>query len=88
MQENNAEMSNRGFTLTERTKEEKLLVACYKLVRYKLRKLQIAGVEVISLAQALNVIKDFLDKEKAITITTFNARLLQAKGKVEDVILS
>jgi hypothetical protein len=50
MQENDAEMSNKGFTLTEQTKEEKLPVACYKLVRYKLRKLQIAGVEVISLA--------------------------------------
>ena len=50
MQENNAEMSNRGFTLAKRIKEEELLVACYKLVCYKLRKLQIAGIEVISLA--------------------------------------
>jgi len=50
MQENDAEMSNKGFTLTEQTKEEELLVACYKLVRYKPRKLQIAGVEVTSLA--------------------------------------
>ena len=50
MQKNNAEMSNKGFTFTELTKEEELLVACYKLVRYKPRKLQIAGVEVTSLA--------------------------------------
>jgi len=50
MQENNAEMSNRGFTFAKRTKEEKLPVACYKLIRYKPRKLQIASVEVTSLA--------------------------------------
>ena len=50
MQENNAEMLNREFTLIKQTKEKELLVACYKLIYYKLRKLQIAGVEVISLA--------------------------------------
>ena len=50
MQENDAKMSNREFTLIKQTKEEELLVACYKLVRYKLRKLQIAGVKVTSLA--------------------------------------
>jgi hypothetical protein len=50
MQENDAEMSNREFTLIKRIKEEKLLVACCKLVRYKLRKLQIANIEVTSLA--------------------------------------
>jgi hypothetical protein len=50
MQENDAKMSNKEFTLIKRTKEEELLVACYKLVRYKLRKLQIASVEVTSLA--------------------------------------
>jgi hypothetical protein len=50
MQENDAEMSNREFTLTKQIKEEKLLVACYKLVYYKLRKLQIANIKVISLA--------------------------------------
>jgi hypothetical protein len=50
MQENNAEMSNKEFTPIKQTKEEKLLVACYKLIRYKLRKLQIAGIKVISLA--------------------------------------
>jgi len=43
-------MSNKGFTLTKQIKEEELLVACYKLIRYKLRKLQIADVEVTSLA--------------------------------------
>ena len=76
MQENDAEMSNKGFTPTKQTKEEELPVACCKPIYYKLKKLQIAGVKVTSLAQALNVIKDFLDKEKAITITTFNAKLL------------
>jgi hypothetical protein len=50
MQENDTEMSNKEFTLIKRTKEEELLVACYKLICYKLRKLQIASVEVISLA--------------------------------------
>jgi len=50
MQENDAEMSNKGFTFAERIKEKELPVACCKLVRYKLRKLQIAGVEVTSLA--------------------------------------
>jgi hypothetical protein len=50
MQENDTEMSNREFTLIKRIKEEELLVACYKLVYYKPRKLQIASVEVISLA--------------------------------------
>jgi len=50
MQENDAEMSNKGFTPTKRIKEEELPVARYKLIRYKPRKLQIAGVEVTSLA--------------------------------------
>jgi hypothetical protein len=50
MQENNAKMSNKEFTLIKQTKEKELLVTCYKLVYYKLRKLQIAGIEVISLA--------------------------------------
>ena len=50
MQENDTKMSNREFILIKRIKEEELLVACYKLVRYKLKKLQITSVEVISLA--------------------------------------
>jgi hypothetical protein len=50
MQENNAEISNKEFTFTKRIKEEELLIACYKLVHYKLRKLQIANIEVTSLA--------------------------------------
>jgi hypothetical protein len=50
MQENNAEMSNKEFTLIKQTKEEELLIACYKLICYKLKKLQIANIEVISLA--------------------------------------
>ena len=50
MQENDAKMSNRGFTLAKQIKEEELLVAYYELGRYKPRKLQIASVEVTSLA--------------------------------------
>jgi hypothetical protein len=50
MQENDIKMLNRKFTLIKRIKEEELLIACYKLVCYKLKKLQIASVEVISLA--------------------------------------
>jgi hypothetical protein len=50
MQENDTKILNKGFTLAKRTKEEELLVACYKLVCYKLKKLQIANVKVISLA--------------------------------------
>jgi hypothetical protein len=50
MQENNAEMSNKEFIPIKRIKEEELLVACYKLIRYKLRKLQIASIKVTSLA--------------------------------------
>jgi hypothetical protein len=50
MQENDAKMSNREFTPIKRIKEEELLIACRKLIRYKPRKLQIASVEVTSLA--------------------------------------
>ena len=50
MQENDAEMSNKGFTPTKQTKEEELPVACCKPIYYKLQKLQIAGVKVTSLA--------------------------------------
>jgi hypothetical protein len=50
MQENNAKILNKEFTFTKQIKEEELLVACYKLVYYKLRKLQITSIEVISLA--------------------------------------
>jgi hypothetical protein len=50
MQENNTKISNKEFTFTEQIKEEELLVTCYKIVYYKLRKLQIANIEVTSLA--------------------------------------
>jgi hypothetical protein len=50
MQENDAKMLNRESTLIKRIKEEELLVAYYKLIYYKLRKLQIANIEVTSLA--------------------------------------
>ena len=39
MQENNAKILNKEFTFIKQIKEEELLVACYKLVYYKLRKL-------------------------------------------------
>jgi hypothetical protein len=32
-------MLNKEFTFTKQTKEEELLVACYKTIYYKLRKL-------------------------------------------------
>jgi hypothetical protein len=50
MQENDTKMLNREFTLIKQTKEEELLVACYKLVYYKPKKLQIANIKVTSLA--------------------------------------
>jgi hypothetical protein len=50
MQENDTKMLNKEFTLIKQTKEEELLIARYKLVHYKLRKLQIANIEVTSLA--------------------------------------
>jgi hypothetical protein len=50
MQENNIKILNKKFIFIKQIKKEELLVACYKLVYYKLRKLQIAGIEVISLA--------------------------------------
>jgi hypothetical protein len=39
MQKNNTKMLNKEFTFTEQIKEEELLVACYKIIYYKLRKL-------------------------------------------------
>ena len=50
MQKNNAEISNKGFTFAEQIKEKELPVACYKLIHYKPRKLQIANIKVTSLA--------------------------------------
>jgi hypothetical protein len=50
MQENNTDMLNREFTFIKQTKEKELLVACYKLIYCKLRKLQIANIKVTSLA--------------------------------------
>ena len=76
MQENEAEISSAKQTPAKEAKNEELLVARYAFAPYKLTKLQIAGTEVISLAQALNIIKNFPDKEKAITIIAFNATLL------------
>jgi hypothetical protein len=48
----------------------------YAFALYKLIKLQIAGIKVTSLAQALNIVKNLPDKEKAATIITFNIILL------------
>ena len=76
MQENEAKVSSAKQTLAKEAKNKELLVARYAFAPYKLTKLQIANTEVTSLAQALNVIKNLPDKEKAITIIAFNAILL------------
>jgi predicted short-subunit dehydrogenase-like oxidoreductase (DUF2520 family) len=76
MQENEAEISSVKQTLAKEAKNEELLVARYAFTLYKLIKLQIANIKVTSLAQALNVIKNLPDKEKATTIITFNIILL------------
>jgi hypothetical protein len=76
IQENEAEILSVKQTFTKEAKNKELLVACYIFIPYKLIKLQIANIKVTSLAQALNVIKNLLNKEKAIIIITFNAILL------------
>jgi predicted short-subunit dehydrogenase-like oxidoreductase (DUF2520 family) len=76
MQENKAKISSAKQTLIKEAKNKELLVTRYAFALYKLIKLQIANIKVTSLAQALNVIKNFLDKKKAITIITFNIILL------------
>jgi len=76
MQENEAKISSAKQTPIKEAKNEELLVARYAFIPYKLIKLQIANIEVTSLAQALNVIKNLPDKEKATTIIAFNAILL------------
>jgi hypothetical protein len=76
MQENEAEISSVKQTPAKEAKNKELLVARYIFAPYKLTKLQIASIKVTSLAQALNVIKNLPDKEKATTIITFNIILL------------
>jgi hypothetical protein len=76
MQENEAEISSAKQTPAKEAKNKELLVARYAFAPYKPTKLQIANTKVTSLAQALNVIKNLLDKEKATTIITFNIILL------------
>jgi predicted short-subunit dehydrogenase-like oxidoreductase (DUF2520 family) len=76
MQKNKAEISSIKQTLAKEAKNEKLLIARYIFAPYKLTKLQIANIKVTSLAQALNIIKNLLNKEKAIVIITFNIILL------------
>jgi len=76
MQENEAEISSAKQTPTKEAKNKELLVTRYIFIPYKLIKLQIANTEVISLAQALNIIKTLLNREKTIIIITFNAILL------------
>ena len=88
MQENEAEILSAKQTPAKEAKNKELLVARYAFAPYKLTKLQIAGTEVTSLAQALNVVKNLLNKEKAIAIIAFNATLLQSKDKVKDIIIS
>jgi hypothetical protein len=50
MQENKAEISSIKQTLAKEAKNKELLVARYAFAPYKLIKLQIAGIKVISLA--------------------------------------
>ena len=88
MQENKAKISSAKQTPIKEAKNKELLVARYAFALYKLTKLQIANIKVTSLAQALDVIKNFPDKEKAAAIIAFNATLLQSKNKVKDVIIS
>ena len=76
MQENEAEISSAKQTPAKEAKNKELLVACHASAPYKPIKLQIAGTKVTSLAQALNIIKNFPDREKAATIIAFNAILL------------
>ena len=76
MRENKAEISSAKQTPAKKAKNKELLVACRAFTLYKPIKLQIAGIKVTSLAQALDVIKNFPDKEKATTIIAFNAILL------------
>ena len=64
MQKNKAEISSIKQTPTKEAKNKELLVARYAFAPYKLIKLQITSIKVISLAQALNIIKNFPDKEK------------------------
>jgi hypothetical protein len=88
MQKNKAKILSAKQTLAKEAKNEELLVACCAFAPYKLTKLQIASIKVTSLAQALNIVKNFLNKEKAIAIIAFNIILLQSKDKVKDVIIS
>jgi hypothetical protein len=76
MQENEAEISSAKQTPAKEAKNEELLVARRASIPYKPTKLQIAGIKVTSLAQALDIVKNLPDKEKATTITTFNTTLL------------
>jgi hypothetical protein len=76
MQENEAKISSAKQTLAKEAKNKELLVARYIFAPYKLIKLQIAGIKVTSLMQALDIIKNLPDKEKAIIIITFNIILL------------
>ena len=88
MQENEAEISSAKQTPAKEAKNEELLVTRHASAPYKPTKLQIASTEVTSLAQALNIIKNLLDREKATAIIAFNATLLQSKDKVKDIIIS
>jgi len=88
MQENEAKISSVKQTPAKEAKNKELLVTRYISTPYKPIKLQIASTKVTSLAQALNIIKNLPDKEKAATIIAFNVTLLQSKDKVKDIIIS
>jgi hypothetical protein len=59
MQKNKAKISSAKQTPIKEAKNKKLLVIYYIFVLFKLAKLQIANIKVKSLAQALDIIKNF-----------------------------
>jgi hypothetical protein len=59
MQENKAKKLSKEQTITKEAKNNFFLVAYYAFISYKLIKLQIASIKVISLAQALNIVKSY-----------------------------
>jgi hypothetical protein len=60
MRENKVKILSAKQTLIKEAKNKFFLVICYAFALYKLIKLQITNTKVISLAQALNIIKNKL----------------------------
>ena len=83
IQENEAEISSAKQTPIKEAKNKELLITRYAFAPYKLIKLQITSIKVISLAQALNIIKNFPDKEKAIILRVQHAWLALIGGAIQ-----